>query len=499
MEDETFLEICDFLQREGLVVSPGDPLGEGSYAFVFRASLNGNPCAVKISKMAIEDAESLQSELDRGPGIWPLTSRHAGLVRCDGYHVVPISRGGEQVRYLATIWELAEGSMDALVNRVDQIELIELLAPVVRAIEFLHIQGKFHRDVKPQNIMLFAFLGTAPSRGSIRINRHAKLGDLGTVRTVESPAGATTCVGTPNFGPPETFEHRELETARHHPSCDLYSLAVTYVVMLTGELPHGGHWRQSPSLAILIERKKDAGRIDRYLRNLGFDNKELELLTRAVAPNPADRPNTGIVQWFLELRQAVFFSKMGLSMSVLRRMVAKSIGVSHDATPARLEDSLSIVGIYRAKQLAYELVQTVENAHAAVRRMAVRLADREETDNDWIVIQHDYGEISANRELLKSRIKAECSDWAGYTEVSVPIYKKLDRLCADIRWIQQGYVPADMQPAEARRFQSQPTLQEFSQRTPYYKRAVQAALVGFSKLCGDCQQLYQELCVLLDD
>ena len=86
-----------------------------------------------------------------------------------------------------------------------------------------HKNGLIHRDVKPDNILVTA-------------DGQAKLADLGLVKEVETDLNLTRTgrgLGTPHFMAPEQFRNAKYVDIRS----DIYSLAGTLYMILTGELP----------------------------------------------------------------------------------------------------------------------------------------------------------------------------------------------------------------------------------------------------------------------
>src|SRR5205085_6760165 len=78
-------------------------------------------------------------------------------------------------------------------------------------------------DVKPDNILLTA-------------DGQAKLTDLGLVKELDADLNLTRTgrgLGTPHFMAPEQFRNAKNADAR----CDIYSLAATLYMAVTGELP----------------------------------------------------------------------------------------------------------------------------------------------------------------------------------------------------------------------------------------------------------------------
>jgi eukaryotic-like serine/threonine-protein kinase len=102
-------------------------------------------------------------------------------------------------------------------------EAIRLIAQVAQGLHKAHKAGLVHRDVKPDNIL-------------VTPDGQAKLTDLGLVKELETDLNLTRTgrgLGTPHFMAPEQF--REAKTADSR--ADIYSLAATLYMMVTGELP----------------------------------------------------------------------------------------------------------------------------------------------------------------------------------------------------------------------------------------------------------------------
>ncbi len=102
-------------------------------------------------------------------------------------------------------------------------EAIKIVAQWSQGLHKAHSNSMVHRDVKPDNILITAD-GTA------------KLADLGLVKETETDLNLTRTgrgLGTPQFMAPEQFRNAKNADAR----CDIYSLAATLYMALTGELP----------------------------------------------------------------------------------------------------------------------------------------------------------------------------------------------------------------------------------------------------------------------
>ncbi|MCC6419765.1 MAG: protein kinase [Gemmataceae bacterium] len=194
---------------------------------------------------------------------------HPNIVRAldYGFH--------EQTPFL--VMEFVEG--ESLGQRIEragrfpETEAIRLIAQVAQGLHKAHKQSIIHRDVKPDNIMLTP-------------DGQAKLTDLGLVKEMDGDLNLTRTgrgLGTPHFMAPEQFRNAKNADAR----CDIYSLAATLYMMVTGELPF-----------------KSTGPLDAWMKKI---NNELVpprqlvpalservdwAIRRAMAPDPAQRPTT---------------------------------------------------------------------------------------------------------------------------------------------------------------------------------------------------------------
>jgi len=133
------------------------------------------------------------------------------------------------VPYLAM--ELLAG--ETLAQRVERLGplpvtmAVDLLLPIVSAVQAAHVKGIVHRDIKPDNIFVTELTSGVP---------HPKLLDFGIakvrtgslVQTVENAA-----IGTPAYSSPEQMTDAGSAGA----GSDQWSLAVTLYHCLTGELP----------------------------------------------------------------------------------------------------------------------------------------------------------------------------------------------------------------------------------------------------------------------
>ena len=144
-------------------------------------------------------------------------------------------------------------------------EVIQILQQVLPVLSYIHGKGIIHRDIAPDNIML---------RQSDRL---PVLIDFGVVKElatrIQSPdtVRQSTTVGKLGYAPTE-----QMQTGRAYPNSDLYALAVTAVVLLTGREPQElfdettmtWRWQRlitvTPGFGMVINRMLSYRTTDRY-------------------------------------------------------------------------------------------------------------------------------------------------------------------------------------------------------------------------------------------
>jgi serine/threonine protein kinase len=168
-----------------------------------------------------------------------------------------------------SLWDRFKEAADRGLSGIPLAELLAVLGDAARVLDFLHeprheLDGKagvaiFHRDIKPQNIMLLS--------GGV------KVADFG-LSSLEVKGAAVAAQGglTYPYAAPETFRKEVVNQS------DQYSLAVTYCLLRCGRLPFTGppalmmlgHLFQAPELSTLPE-------------------PERPIVARALAKEPAER------------------------------------------------------------------------------------------------------------------------------------------------------------------------------------------------------------------
>lgn len=189
--------------------------------------------------------------------------------------IVDIYDVGREERFHYIVMEFVDGSdLKSLILRYKQLpvqQVLQIGSAIAEGLDAAHQLGMVHRDVKPQNIM-------------VTHDSTAKITDFGIAKSGLSTAQTETGVtfGTADYISPEQARGQSA-TAQS----DIYALGVTIYEALTGQLPFTG----DNAVAVAIQHvSSKPPPIRRHNPNVSPALEQL--IMRALAKNPADRPAT---------------------------------------------------------------------------------------------------------------------------------------------------------------------------------------------------------------
>ncbi len=240
-------------------------LSRGAMGIVYRGDDLGlnRPVAIKVLRSDLAENQDLLERF-RAEAAMLASLHHPNLVQ-----VFAFGTEGEDVYF---VMELVEGEALAEVmtrvaeagEHIDPEAVEKIVLEIADAVDAMHAVGLIHRDVKPANILLD------------RIRDRAVLVDVGVAKRREERGDAA---GTPGFAAPESFTD-EHET----PATDVYGLAATAYMMLTGRAPFG-----SGEVLQVLERQMTRPPIKPSALRPELNDAVDSVLLKALAPAQLDR------------------------------------------------------------------------------------------------------------------------------------------------------------------------------------------------------------------
>jgi serine/threonine-protein kinase len=152
-------------------------------------------------------------------------------------------------------------------QRLSVAQIKHVIYHAAMGLDYAHENGVFHRDVKPDNIML-------STTGVVKVM------DFGIARIVESDLTKTgSVIGTPAYMSPEQVGGEKID----HRS-DIFSLGVILYELLTGKKPFTGETIQSLMFAIIRGDHTQPSALDATV-HVSWD----QILKKALARNRDER------------------------------------------------------------------------------------------------------------------------------------------------------------------------------------------------------------------
>lgn len=253
----------------------GDAFAQGAFGKLYRGTYEGEEVAIKILERPENDQDraQLMEQQFQQEVMMLATLKHPNIVRFIGACRKPMvwcivteyAKGGSVRQFLTKRH-----------NRSVPLKLaVKQALDVARGMEYVHRLGLIHRDLKSDNLLIFA-------------DKSIKIADFGVARIEVQTEGMTPETGTYRWMAPEMIQHRP-----YTQKVDVYSFGIVLWELITGMLPFQNMTAVQAAFAVVNKGVRPIIPPD-CLPVLA------EIMTRCWDPNPDVRPPFSDVVKMLE-------------------------------------------------------------------------------------------------------------------------------------------------------------------------------------------------------
>lgn len=204
-------------------------LGKGNFGTVWLAEKEGKFATTKAALKVLNENSEYQN-ITKEAQVWVKIGYHTNVVsiiEADIYDNIPVIASEYVTDGSLKEWLIKHNNKAPSIERA-----VSMIDGILAGLEHLHSMEIIHRDLKPGNILL---QGETP-----------KIADFGLSRSLNAD-NSVTVAGTPIYMAPESFEGERSKSA------DIWSIAVIFYNMLTGQLPFYRNSKEALIKAICIE------------------------------------------------------------------------------------------------------------------------------------------------------------------------------------------------------------------------------------------------------
>ncbi len=275
-----------------VVIDKDTPIGNGSYASVYKAHRNELTCAAKVFHLAL-----FQFDVPGKPNIAVQFEeecetlskfRHPNIVQFLGMVHDP------DTQFPVLLTELMDRSLTSLLEESKELLpfslQISISHDVALAIAYIHAEGFIHRDISSNNVLM---------RGHL-----AKLSDMGVTVFTDSKASSrfTKCPGTEVYMPPDSVR----EKPAYFQKIDCFSFGVLLIQIITRVYPNPSSrftdilvTEMSGAVTKFFRPVPEIARRKEHIDMIEKDHPLLELIHKCLNDEESERPVAPVLCRFI--------------------------------------------------------------------------------------------------------------------------------------------------------------------------------------------------------